>query len=134
MTPVLEPQAKTAHGLSRVLVFAVLILLCYAPAIVSLAGNWMHNDDMGHGFFVPLAAGYVVWHEREELKRTPERMSWWGLILVLLGAAQSILATLGAELFLARSAMIDTLAGVVWTVGGTALLKRLSFPLFVLRF
>jgi exosortase len=38
------------------------------------------------------------------------------------------------ELFLSRSALIMTLAGVVWTLGGTQWLKRLAFPLFLLCF
>ena len=60
--------------------------------------------------------------------------NWWGLGLVLLGAAQSIVATLGVELFLARTALIVTLTGVIWMVGGALLLKKLAFPLFLLCF
>jgi exosortase len=118
----------------QVVAFGVLIVLCYIPAIRSLVYDWMNNEDVGHGFFVPLVAGYIVWQQRDELRATPARASWWGLSLVLLGAAQSVLATLGVELFLSRSAIILTLAGAVWTLGGTAWLKKLAFPLFLLCF
>ena len=94
----------------------------------------MTDDNMGHGFFVPLVVGYIVWQERDALKRLPMHPNWWGLAVVAAGAAQSLVGTLGVEMFLARSALIVTLAGVVWGVGGTAWLKKLSFPLLLLCF
>ena len=95
MTPALETPVKTPTGAPKIVFFGFLILLCYAPAVKSLAQDWMINEDMGHGFFVPLVAGYIVWQERRELAATPARTNWWGMLLVLLGAAQSIVATLG---------------------------------------
>jgi exosortase len=53
---------------------------------------------------------------------------------VLLGAAQSLVATLGVELFLARSALIVTLVGAVLLAGGTAIFRKVAFPLFLLCF
>ena len=38
------------------------------------------------------------------------------------------------ELFTARTALVVTLIGVVWTVGGTPVLRKLAFPLFLLFF
>lgn len=112
----------------------VLIALCYFPAIRSLLHEWMTNEDVGHGFFVPIVAGYIVWQERKELLALPARPNWWGIALLLLGAAQSLGATLGVELFLSRTAIVVTLAGAVLTLGGTAWLRKLAFPLFLLCF
>jgi exosortase len=134
MSPAVQTTPKRPFVSPQAAVIGVLIALCYIPAIRSLVFDWLNNEDVGHGFFVPLVAGYIVWLEREELLATPAKANWWGLGLVLLGAAQSLLATLGVELFLSRSAIILTLAGAVWTVGGTAWLKKLAFPLFLLIF
>jgi exosortase len=41
---------------------------------------------------------------------------------------------LGAELFTARTSFVITLIGIVWTLGGTLILKKLAFPLFLLFF
>jgi len=133
MTPTLAKPVK-APSVYYLAFFAALILLCYGPAVKSLATVWMVNDDMGHGFFVPLVAGYIVWQQWDELKAIPVRPNWWGLMLVLLGAAQSIIATVGVELFLSRSALIITLTGIVWALAGTEWLKKLSFPLVLLCF
>jgi exosortase len=134
MTPVLETPAKVQLDYTKLLVLGSMMLLCYAPAILSMAGEWISNDDMGHGFFVPLAAGYLVWQQREELAALPVKTNWWGLAIVLLGMAQSIVATLGVELFLSRSALIVTITGAVLLLGGTEMLKKLAFPLFLLCF
>ena len=134
MTPALARTAKTPFAYTRVVIIGVLILVCYAPAIQSMVGIWSSNDDMGHGFFVPVIAGYLLWQQRDELMATPVKPNWWGLPIVLLGAAQSLVATLGAELFLSRSALIITLVGAVLLAGGTAMLKKTAFPLFVLCF
>ncbi len=131
---VLESPAQTRFAYTKAVFFGLLILLCYAPEVKSLVVEWTTNDDMGHGFFVPLVAGYIVWQQRHELAAIPAQTNWWGLLLVLLGAAQSIVATLGVELFLGRTALIVTLTGVIWLVGGTAILKKLAFPLFLLCF
>lgn len=132
--PVLETPAKAPFAYSKLLVVGFLILLCYAPAVKSLVSDWLHNEDMGHGFFVPLVVGYIIWQMKDELLAIPLKTNWWGLLIVLLGAAQSLVATLGVELFLSRSALILTLTGAVCLLGGTALLKKLAFPLFLLCF
>jgi exosortase len=54
--------------------------------------------------------------------------------VVLYGAFQLFIATLGAELFLARTAFIISLVGVVLWMGGTRYLRVLAFPLFLLCF
>jgi exosortase len=114
--------------------FGLLLIACYAPVLASLVSDWINDGDMGHGFFVPVIAGFIVWQQKEELAALPLRPNWWGLVLVVLGGLQLIVATLGVELFLARTAFVITLVGVVWTLGGVPLLRKLAFPLFLLVF
>ena len=91
--------------------FLCLLVLCYAPVLQRLALQWYQDEDMGHGFFVPLVAAYIVWQRRRELLAEAPLPNWWGLLVVAYGAFQLIIATLGAELFLARTAFIISLAG-----------------------
>jgi len=114
--------------------FAALLLVSYAPILLRLARQWYDDQDMGHGFFVPLIAGYIAWLKRDELLSEAPSPSWWGLAVVLYGAFQLFIATLGAELFLARTAFIISLVGVVLWMGGTRYLRVLAFPLFLLCF
>jgi len=112
--------------------FAALAMGCYAPILYRLAVQWSEDPDMGHGFFVPLVAGFIVWQRRKELAEVEIRPNWWGLVVVLFGAVQMILGTLGAELFTSRVAFVVTVIGSVWFLGGTAFLKKLIFPLALL--
>jgi exosortase len=129
-----EARVRTAPEYVHLFFFGFLILLCYAPVMKALAGDWFQDENMGHGIFVPFIAGYIVWQQRDELRTLAVKPSWWGLPVVLLGAIQSIVAALGVELFLSRTALIVTLAGAILMRGGTPLLKKLAFPLFLLLF
>ena len=46
--------------------------------------KWSTDDDMGHGFFVPVIAAYIAWQRREELLAITPKPDWRGLILVIL--------------------------------------------------
>jgi exosortase len=129
-----EARVRTAPAYVPLFFFGFLILLCYAPVMKALVGDWFQDENMGHGIFVPFIAGYIVWQQRDELRTLAVKPSWWGLPVLLLGALQSIVAALGVELFLSRTAMIVTLAGAILMLGGTPLLKKLAFPLFLLLF
>lgn len=134
MTPALETPVKASFAYTKLLLIGAIVLLCYGPAIWSMAGDWMSNEDMGHGFFVPVIAGYILWQQKDELRNMPAQPNWWGLPLVILGATQSLVATLGVELFLSRSALVVTLTGAVLLAGGTAILRKVSFSLLLLCF
>ncbi len=112
--------------------FAALLVLTYAPVLARLVRQWSDDADMGHGFFVPLVAGCIVWLKRGELLAAAPRPNWWGLAVVGWAALQLYLATLGAELFLARTAFVVAIFGIVLLVGGTAWIRILLFPLALL--
>ena len=134
MTAIAEPAPKTRVPWAAIAWLAVPLLVCYAPVLRRLVLQWWNDPDMGHGFFVPLVAGYIVWQRRQELLATEPRPTWWGLLLVVWGGLQLLIGTLGVELFTARTALVITLIGVVWTAGGPPVLRKLAFPLFLLFF
>jgi exosortase len=114
--------------------FGALLLLCYAPVLWRLVKQWDTDPDMGHGFFVPLVVAFIVWQKREELLALEPAPNWWGLVVVVYGGLQLWIATLGAELFLARTAFVFSVAGIILLLGGTAWVRALRFPLFLLFF
>jgi exosortase len=141
MTPALtgSPQQAAAPSSSRVnwspiLWVSALLVFCYFPVLSRLVAQWNDDGDMGHGFFVPIIAGYIAWQKRGELASRPAQPNWWGLAIVIWGAIQLWVATLGAELFLARTAFVFSVIGCVLLLGGTRYLKVLAFPLFLLFF
>lgn len=119
---------------ATIAVVGAALLVAYAPVLKLLVRDWVIDEDVSHGFFVPLVSGYIVWQRRRDLLQIPLRRSTFGLLVMLGAAAQLYVATLGAELFLARTAFVFSLAGIVLFLGGWALLRALAFPLALLLF
>jgi exosortase len=99
-----------------------------------MVSEWMNDENMGYAFFVPVIAGYVVWLDRERVLATPVKPCWPALGLVAWGFCQMLLGFLGADFFLARTAFVIAILGVAWTILGTAMIRTLIFPLFLLLF
>lgn len=114
--------------------FLALLIIVYFPILQQLVRQWATDEDVGHGFFVPLVAGYIAWGRRSELAALEWKPAWWGMIILFWGLAQSLVGTLGAELFLQRSAVLITLVGLLLVMGGTPVVKTLAFPLLLLPF
>jgi exosortase len=114
--------------------FLGLLILLYYPVLKPMVTEWANDESMGHAFFVPLVAGYAAWLNREKILAAPVKPCWPALTLVLWGFGQMLLGYLGADFFLARTAFLITIAGVIWTLAGTAVLRTLAFPLSVLIF
>lgn len=114
--------------------FGVLLIIGYYPILKHLVEQWWNDPDVGHGFFVPLVAGFIAWQRREALIALPWKPAWWGLALMAWGCLQAYIGMLGAELFLQRTAFLIALVGLLLVFGGTALIRELAFPLLLLPF
>ncbi len=134
MTAAPESVQKAQLPWGTIAWFGLLTMACYAPVLTALVRQWGADPDMGHGFFVPVIAGYIVWQKRNELLAIKPQPNWWGLAVVILGGVQLIIGTLGVELFLTRTSLVIVLIGAVWLLGGDSMLKKLAFPLFLLFF
>jgi exosortase D (VPLPA-CTERM-specific) len=97
-----------------------------------MASQWYHDEDMGHGFLVPVAAGWIGWQQRKWL--VMPRASAWGVAFVLAGAALQFVGAVGAGLFVSSLGFVCALAGVLLAAGGFPWLRVLAFPLFLLVF
>jgi exosortase len=114
--------------------FGILLIAVYFPILSKLVNQWSTDGDVGHGFFVPLVAGYIVWQRRQQLLSTEWKPAWWGLGILVWAGFQAYLGMLGAELFLQRTAFVLSLVGMLLILGGTGLVRQLAFPLLLLPF
>lgn len=127
----MEQQAPSWNWVS-ILWFGALLILAYLPTLTRLVRHWDQYEEMSHGFFVPVVAGYIVWQKRSEILALKLQSHWLGLGIVILAGLQLLVATLGAELFLARTAFVFAVWGSVIYLGGWQLFRTLFFPLFIL--
>ncbi len=127
------PQQVRTIPWGAVAWYALLLVALYAPVLARMAYEWATVEEMGHGFLVFPVAGYIVWRRRHELPMGL-RPDARGLLLVVWGFIQLVLGTAGADFFVARTAFLVSLAGVLWSLGGRELLRWLAFPFFLLLF
>jgi exosortase len=106
-----------------------LILLLYAAVIKNLVVQWWTDADYGHGFFVPLFSGYVLWRERERWTKTAIKPSNFGFVVMVGAVGILLLGSLGAELFTSRFSLLVLLAGMILFLAGWKMLRAVSFPL-----
>ena len=128
------PSIWTRAYLLGLALIGVVLLVAYAPAVYLLVRDWLIDENVSHGFFVPIVVGYIIWQERDEIRKTPVEPNSLGLVIVVGAALQFYAATLGVELFLARTALVFALIGSVLYVYGAKMLRKLAFPLFLLFF
>jgi exosortase len=115
--------------------FGILLIAVYAyPTLSHLVAQWSTDDDVSHGFFVPLVAGYIAWQRRQQLLSMEWKPAWWGIGLLVWAGIQAYLGMLGAELFLQRTAVLLSLVAMLLILGGTAVVRQLAFPLLLLPF
>ena len=121
-------SARRAIPLWQLVVLAALSAWLYPATVRHLVGQWWHDPNFSHGFFVPLFSAFVLWQERNRLAQIVPRPSWAGMIPLLAGLSMLIVGRLGAEIFLDRSSMLVVLAGVVILFLGWNLFRAVLFP------
>lgn len=133
--PPLEP-ARPAIPIpwAAIIWLFALVAVCYLPILTRLVRHWDSDDNMGHGFFVFPLAVYIAWQKRDEIFGHEFKKNWFGLVIMAWGIFQELVGSLGAELFLQRTAFVITLAGMVLFLGGGKLFRILLFPLFLTCF
>ena len=108
--------------------------LLYGPVLLKLAGDWRDNATYSHGFLVPPIALFLVWQQRDRLRRLSPRPAAAGLMLLAAGLGLFAVGTLGAELFLTRISLLFVLAGTVAFACSWAHLRVVAFPIALLLF
>ena len=109
------------------------VALCYAGTVVALNTAWMTNPLFSYGVAVPLIAGYLVWHSREELRALPVRPNYAaGLPILVVAAGLQLLGQVGAILILQGFSLILALVGLILLIRGTPTLRWIWFPILYL--
>ena len=137
MSTSMQVFGSTRQDRSLVLWSAILVallLLLYGTVLRLLVSQWWTDPDYGHGFFVPLFSGYVLWRQRGRWMKTEIRPSNLGFLVMLGAVGLLLVGSLGAELFLSRASLLVLLAGLILFLAGWKMLRAVSFPLAFLIF
>ncbi|MBN1490178.1 MAG: exosortase/archaeosortase family protein [Phycisphaerae bacterium] len=128
------PTADLAAGLRWAALIAIVLttIWSYWPTLVDLMKEWQRDEDYSVGQLVPLAALWLLWHDRARLKTCVIRPCWWGMLVILL--AQGARAFGLVQLFQSaeRYSFVLTVAGVVLLVAGWQVFRRVAWILLFL--
>jgi len=124
-----EAGRRRRAWLAPLLLLALLGVALYAPVLRGLVRQWWQEPDYGHGFFVPLFAGYVLWRERVRLQKLALEPANSGLLVMLAAVGLLLAGSLGAELFVSRFSLLLLLAGMTLYLAGRKMLRAVAFPL-----
>jgi exosortase len=96
--------------------------------------QWSTDEDMSHGFVVPVVVIWIVWRDRAQWRALPVEPTVWGFAVLAAGAVMQFAAALGAGLFAGSVGFLVSVAGVVLALGGFAWLRAWAFPLLLSLF
>jgi exosortase len=131
-----QSQAATPRAFpwTAIVWFAALLIFGTYPILKLLVYLWATNEDVGHGFFVPVVAGWIAWQRRDQILAMDLKPAWWGLGVMAWGVLQAYVGWVGAELFLQFTSVLILLVGLLLLTGGVPLVRALAFPLLLLPF
>jgi exosortase len=138
--PVTATQnAPTTPSASRVITwgpllwFTGLILVSFAPVLWRLAEQWLTNDDMSHGVFVPVLVGYIVWQRRHVLFSIHPRPNPLGLMLMIIGMLFLCVGppSLPTFVFVTRLGFLFSSVGLLLYLRGIETIIALAYPLIL---
>ncbi|MGA3190033.1 MAG: exosortase/archaeosortase family protein [Bryobacteraceae bacterium] len=108
---------------------ALALLICYASTLRGMFNQWSTDEDMSHGFAVPLVVAWIVWRERARWLTLPVSPTWWGFLFLAGAAAMQMISSLGLGLFASSVAFLVSIVGAILCLGGFGFLRVWAFPL-----
>ncbi len=129
-----QPSSQQRLPWWQIVVFVGVLGWLYASVLRHLVGQWAHDPNYSHGFFVPLFSLFVIWSERDKLRKLAIQPSFSGLLVLAIGLMVLAAGILGAELFLSRISLLLTIAGLVVLTFGWNHMRAIFFPWVFLLF
>jgi len=133
-TQILPASWKSRSWVVWFTILLSLLVLLYASVLKLLVAQWWTDPNYGHGFFVPLFSGYILWHQRERWTKSEIEPSNFGLLVMLGAVALLFIGSLGAELITSRFSLLVLIAGIILFLAGWKMLRAVVFPLAFLIF
>jgi exosortase D (VPLPA-CTERM-specific) len=106
----------------------------YFTIVPDMVKDWYNDENYSHGFLVPFIAGYFLWQRWPDLKDRLVKPDGLGLVVIIWGLFQLLVAWLGSEYFTMRSSLIVLLVGITLFWFGSEVLKGMALPLGYLIF
>jgi len=119
----------------KIILTLVAFFLAYFPTILWMWDRWWARDSYySHGILVPFVSAFLIWQKWDDLKKMKCLESPWGMRLIILGLAIHFLSSLFRVYFSSGFSMLVVFIGLVLYFFGSAILKKIFFPVMFLLF
>lgn len=115
-------------------IFLAGVAALYAPTLAGAVNAWMKNDNYAHGFFVFPLVVFILWLQKDEIRRAPKRPEIWGLIPLAVGVILQTSSYLLGIKYFGMLSLVPTLIGGILLLHGRQLWKVVHFPIWFLFF
>jgi len=112
----------------------IAVLLLFGETVRSMAAIWYRSKTYSHGFLVLPISLYLIWTRRRQVAALQPTPNPWALILLAALALGWLLADLTAVPVAEQIALTAMLPALVWLLLGSAVTRRVVFPLLFLFF
>lgn len=117
------------------IIAGIIFILAYLPTMMWMQTRWFADDSYySHGILVPFVSAFLIWQKKDELKRLRFKESPWGLRLIIAGAILFLIAAILRINFVSGFSMLIVFYGLVLFFYGSAVFKKIAFPLFFIVF
>jgi len=119
-------MAPNRHLMPQLLFLTVAgatVVWSYWTTLEEIAERWATDPQYSHGFLVPLFSVYLLWTRRGSFPAASFRPSWWGVVIVLAGAALRMLGHFYYQSWLDAGSLLVVVAGLVAAAGGMRVLR-----------
>jgi exosortase D (VPLPA-CTERM-specific) len=115
-------------------VVAVTAIVPFAHVLGGLYNIWNLKPEYSHGVIIPVLSAFLIWRQRTQLRQLPFTGSWLGVALIAAGLALRFVGQLTTMQTFEHYAFLLVLYGIVLTLVGPAIFRRLWMPLLILIF
>jgi len=112
----------------------VAAIIPFVHVLGGLYNIWNLKPEYSHGFIIPIVSAFLIWRQREEIRRMPFTGSWLGLPLIAAGLGLRLVGELTTMQTLEHYAFLLVIYGLVLSLTGPAVFRRLWVPLLMLVF
>lgn len=115
------------------LVLAALTILFWDAAL-NLWKRWGGQQELSHSYFIPLISAYLIWINRETVRKSIGAPSFLGVVIIGAALALLLLGQLTSIFLFQHLGLVTAIAGLVAAFGGKSLLRTTAAPVAFLFF
>ena len=116
-----QPQLRFPTPLYPLLALGVVAaFIPFAHVLGGLYNVWNLKPEYSHGLIIPIISTFLIWRQREEIRRLPFTGSWSGVALVIAGLGLRLVGELSTMETLEHYAFLLVIYGLVLAQIGRA--------------